>query len=279
MDIRDHNRQAWDQQVETGNRWTIPVDPQAIAAARKGVWEVLLTPTRPVPRTWFPELKDRHVLCLASGGGQQGPIFAAVGAHVTILDNSPRQLAQDRLVAEREGLELVTLEGDMRYLAMFPDASFDLVFHPISNVFVPEVRPVWEEAYRVLRPDGILMAGFMNPVNYIFDWDLIEEKGILEVKYKIPYSDVTSLSEAQRAIRLEKGWPLEFGHTLEDQIAGQIDAGFWLNGFFEDTDPECLICKYIPVYIATRAIKKTEIKHGRAKKIPTKILNLFRACL
>jgi len=31
--------------------------------------------------------------CLASGGGQQGPVLAAAGAHVTVFDNSPRQLA------------------------------------------------------------------------------------------------------------------------------------------------------------------------------------------
>ena len=80
-----------------------------------------------------------------------------------MFDNSPQQLARDRLVAEREGLEIRTVQGDMRDLSAFADASFDLVFHPVSNLFCPEVRPVWREAYRVLRQGGILLAGFMNP--------------------------------------------------------------------------------------------------------------------
>jgi len=89
-DIRAYNRSAWDTQVARGNRWTVPVTRAAVAAARRGEWEVVLTPTRPVPRAWLGELRGRDVLCLASGGGQQGPILAAVGARVTVFDNSPR---------------------------------------------------------------------------------------------------------------------------------------------------------------------------------------------
>ena len=113
VDVRDLNRDAWNAQVAKENRWTIPVSPHEIEAARRGEWEILLTPTRPLPRSWFPELEGTRVLCLASGGGQQGPILAATGARVTVFDNSPQQLAQDRLVAERDGLELETIEGCM----------------------------------------------------------------------------------------------------------------------------------------------------------------------
>ena len=119
------------------------------------------------------------MLCLASGGGQQGPILAAAGANVTVFDNSPNQLAQDRLVADREGLTIETVLGDMADLSAFPDARFDLIFHPVSNVFAPDVRPVWKEAFRVLRPGGSLLAGFMNPVQYLFD-DIALERGELQ---------------------------------------------------------------------------------------------------
>src|SRR6185295_686017 len=103
------------------------------------------------------------------GGGQQAPILAAAGAIVTTLDFSPKQLAQDRLVAERDGLTLTTVQGDMTDLSMFADESFDLDFHPVSNTYVPEIRPVWREAYRVLRCGGSLLAGFINPINFVFD--------------------------------------------------------------------------------------------------------------
>src|SRR5687768_12416778 len=103
MDVRELNRRAWDKEVEQGSQWTTPVSSEVIRAAREGTWEIILTPSKPVPRAWFPDLEGLEVLCLASGGGQQASILAAAGASVTLLDNSPRQLAQDRLLAEREG--------------------------------------------------------------------------------------------------------------------------------------------------------------------------------
>ena len=113
MDIREHNRMAWDKEVECRNKWTVPVSKGVIAAAKQGQWEILLTPSQPIPRAWFPDLEGLDVLCLASGGGQQGPILAAAGAKVTVLDNSPKQLEQDRLVAVRHALPVTTVEGDM----------------------------------------------------------------------------------------------------------------------------------------------------------------------
>lgn len=95
------------------------------------------------------------MLCLASGGGQQGPILAATGARVTVFDSSPKELEQDRLVAVRDNLEIRTVEGNM--------------FHPVSNVFVPNIVPVWQESFRVLRKGGVLLAGFNNPVVHLID--------------------------------------------------------------------------------------------------------------
>jgi len=48
---------------------------------------------------------------------------------------------------------------------------------------------------------------------------------------------------------------LEFGHTLDDQIGGQLAAGFMLIGFYEDIDPDTILGKHIPSYIATRVVK------------------------
>jgi SAM-dependent methyltransferase len=255
MDVRNYNRRVWNREVDLGNRWTVPVGPEVTAAARQGEWQIFLTPTRPVPRDWFPVLPGSDVLCLASGGGQQGPILAAAGARVTVLDNSPRQLDQDRLVAARDGLAIATVEGDMADLSAFPPASFDLVVHPVSNNFVPDVRPVWREVHRVLRPGGALLAGFGNPVFYIFDWPLLE-KGVLEVRHRLPYSTLESLTGEERE-GTAVGDPLEWSHTLEDQIGGQLDAGLLLAGLYEDYSGEDddALARYMPTFIATRAIK------------------------
>jgi SAM-dependent methyltransferase len=236
MDILSYNRRAWDREVERKNPWTVPVGPEVIAAARRGEWQIVLTPTKPVPRHWFPDLAGLEVLCLASGGGQQGPVMAAAGAKVTVLDNSPRQLEGDRLVAEREGLEIATVQGDMTDLSAFGDDAFGLVINPASTCFVPDVRAVWREAARVLRPGGALLAGFANPVNDLFDFDLAE-RGVLEVRHTIPYSDLTSRSEEERRAQIEQEEPLEFGHTLERLIGGQLEAGLVITGFFDDVAP------------------------------------------
>ena len=257
MDIRQYNREAWNRQVEGGNPWTVPVHADTIADARTGEWEILLTPSRPVPRDWFPVLDGASVLCLASGGGQQGPVLAAAGARVTVYDNSPGQLSQDRYVAERDGLELRTVEGDMRDLSCFSDEVFDLIFHPVSNTFVPEVGPVWREAFRVLRPGGTLLAGFDNPVLHVLD-EAAYDRGEFVVKNPLPYSDLETLAPDEIDRRQREGRPLEFGHTLEDQIGGQIACGFVLTGVYEDryaAESHDLLGNYLATFVATRACK------------------------
>ncbi|WKZ47860.1 MAG: class I SAM-dependent methyltransferase [Anaerolineales bacterium] len=254
MDIRSYNRDAWNREVESSNRWTQPVDSETIAKARKGEFGILLTENITVPQRWFPPLKNADVLCLASGGGQQGPVFAALGAHVTVYDNSPAQLKQDQLVAEREGLTLKTIEGDAADLSLFADESFDIIFNPVSTVFMQDVRKVWRECFRVLRHGGILLTGSMNPVHYIFDLYKMDE-GALEVAHSIPYSDVTSLSKEDLDEYLANGLPLEFGHSLTDLLGGQCAAGFVITDLYEDVMSDSPLSKYHPNYIATRAVK------------------------
>ena len=255
MDVRAYNREAWNKEVLKGNPWTLPVTHEQVVKAKQGEWNIVLTPSIYVPKRWFPDLKGKPVLCLASGGGQQAPILSAAGGKVTSLDNSPLQLKRDREVALREGLDITTVEGDMRDLSMFPDNHFVLIFHPVSNLFVPDVKPVWKEAFRVLQPGGVLLSGFSNPINYIFDWQKIEQEKKLEVKYHLPYSDIEDLPKDQLEAYIKDNNPLEYSHSFNDQLGGQLDAGFFITGFFEDRDPFGLIGQYMPTFFAVRAQK------------------------
>ena len=257
MNIQEYNSKAWDKAVVEADQWTVPVSSELIAKARRGEWSVVLTPQKPMPREWFGEIAGKEVLCLASGGGQQAPILAAAGARVTSFDNSSRQLEQDKLVAEREGLAIRLEQGDAADLSRFDDGSFDLVFNPCSNLFMPDLVPLWGECFRVLRPGGTLMAGIIKPVVFVFDRFEEDTNGKLVVRHSLPYSDEGSLSQEELQRLIDDGQPLEYSHTLETQIGGQIEAGFLINGFFEDywLNGVSRLSNYMPTFIATRAIK------------------------
>ncbi|QIQ05465.1 class I SAM-dependent methyltransferase [Streptomyces liangshanensis] len=251
-----HNRAAWDKYVQEGNEWSTPVSAEEVERARAGDWSIVLVGHEPVDRSWLPaDLTGKDVLCLASGGGQQGPILAAAGARVTTFDNSPGQLGQDRLVAERDGLELRTVLGDMSDLSAFGDATFDVVFHPVSNLFVPDVTVVWRECFRVLRPGGTLLSGFVNPDAYLFDHEALDERGELIVVHKLPYSDVTWYSAEERAAKFGADAALEYSHSLTDQIGGQLAAGFAVTGFAEAPHHSNASAAHFSNYFATLAVK------------------------
>lgn len=253
MSYIDENSKIWDKRVEKNDKWSVPVSSEIISQAREGTWSIVLTPTKPVPKDWFPDsMAGKKILCLASGGGQQGPVLAALGADVTVFDNSKKQLEKDEFVAARDNLRIKTVRGNMQDLSVFEDESFDCIIHPWSNGYVDDVRPVWKECARVLKKNGLLLAGFGNPIEYIFNVGKLE-KGILSVENTIPYADIEHMDDPEtRAVVEEDGYI--WSHTLEDQIQGQIEVGFAIIGFYEDTGWSVLN-KYINSSIATKAIK------------------------
>ena len=135
MDIpyQEINSKTIDRWVEEGWEWGKPVSHEEYEKAKAGTWDVKLTPVKFVPHDWFGDLKGKRVLGLASGGGQQMPIFAALGAQCTVLDYSQRQLDSEKLVAEREGYDITIVRADMTRRLPFDENSFDLIFHPVSN--------------------------------------------------------------------------------------------------------------------------------------------------
>ncbi len=256
-DVLTHNQAAWDQLAVRDCEWSRPVSSEIIAEARQGRWAVRLT-HGDLPGHWLGDVRGRHILCLASAGGQQAPVLAAAGAAVTVFDVSQNQLDQDLRVAARDDLALTAVRGDMRDLSAFADETFDIVFNPISNLYVPDVRPVWRECHRVLRPGGRLLASFYNPVVFVGDRDpALAAKGLIRPIYPLPYADISDMAPDALAQKTARGEALVFGHSLTDQISGQVDAGFTLAGFLEHSQPvpRFVIDRFLPTFLATLALK------------------------
>lgn len=249
LDHTDFNREAWDAIAASATQWFVPASSEEIVNARLGQPAIKVTAIKNIPSHWLGELAGLKVLCLAGGGGHQGPLLAAAGAEVTVADFSGEQLAIDRQVAERENLTLKTVQVDMRDLGGL--GPFDCVLNPCSLNFCPDVPPVWREAYRVLKPGGILITGFVNPINYLFDPELLLS-GKFVVANSIPHAETPSAS-ASTTIPPS---PAEYGHTLQDLIGGQIEAGFQIRDLFEDRwGGGDALSKKIAVFLATLAIK------------------------
>ena len=256
MDAVKQNSLAWDKKVEKEVVYTKAVSREVIEKSKAGEWEITVTTEKPVPRSWFPKsLAGLKILCLASGGGQQGPVLAAAGAQVTVVDISKKQLEQDEFVAKRDDLKINTLQCSMTDLSAFNDEEFDMIIHPVANVFVEDISQVWKEASRVLKDKGTLISGFTNPLLFIFD-DEEDMKGNLVVKNKIPTSSLDNLSDEEKEDFFNSDLTIEFGHTLEDQIQGQIDAGLVITGLYEDDfGGRRPLDEYIKCFVATKAVK------------------------
>ncbi len=242
-----------DKWIEEGWEWGQPISHEIFEKAKNNDWFVLLTPTKPVPKDWFCDIKGAKVLGLASGGGQQMPIFTALGAKCTVLDYSESQLKSERMVAEREGYDIETVRADMTKPLPFEDESFDLIFHPVSNCYVEDVLPIWKECFRVLKKGGILLSGLDNGFNYLFDED--ESK----VVQKLPFNPLKDKEIYEASVKND--WGIQFSHTIEEQIGGQLKAGFMLTDIYQDTNGAGRLHEFnVPTFYATRVVKPSNSK-------------------
>lgn len=247
-DYTQINAETMDRWVDEGWEWGIPLTHEEYLAALDGDLCVLLTPTKIVPAEWFGDMTGKKLLGLASGGGQQMPVFNAMGADCTVMDLSDRQLESERMVADREGYSIEIIKGDMTERFPFEDETFDIVFHPVSNCYIKDVQHVWNECFRVLKHGGVLLAGMDNGINFLFDED--EET----IKYTLPFDPLVNPDQLKDLQDTDSG--IQFSHTVEEQLGGQLKAGLVLTDIYEDTNGEGNLHEHnVPTFIASRAVK------------------------
>ena len=250
----DLNISVINKWVKNDWEWSIPISHENFIKVKKGEWNIPLTPNKFVPKEWFPPLKGKKILGSACGGGQQMPVFAALEADCTVLDYSEEQLAKDKYVSERESYSINIVKADMTEKFPFENCEFDIIFHPISNCYIEDVYHIWNECYRILKNNGILIAGMGNGIKYLFD-DV--ENHPLVVVNKLPYNPLKN-EDLYKKINFEYD-NIQFSHSLEEQIGGQLKAGFTLTDLYEDYGNEGLLKDYVSEYYVTRAVKSKNI--------------------
>ena len=246
------NAKTIDRWVDEGWQWGKPVSHEEYVKALNGEWEVLLTPTVYVPKVWFGEngdIRGKRILGLASGGGQQMPVFAAAGAVCTVLDYSSRQISAEKMVAEREGYAIDIVQADMTKPLPFEDESFDIIFYPVSNCYIEDVYSVFKECARVLKKGGTMLGGFATEINYMVSSD---ETRIVN---KMPFNPLINPEQMRELEEDDAG--IQFSHTVADQIGGQLKAGLTLVDLYDDTNGEGRLHELnVKTFIATKTVKR-----------------------
>lgn len=230
-DIARYNQERWDELARSDVEFSRPYLDLTRDTARAVVDERRMLHQ-------LGELEGREVLCLASGGGQQSVAFALLGARTTVLDLSSVQLDRDREAAAHYGLSITTIQGDMRDLSMFGNAHFDVVWQAFSLNFVPDVRPVFTEVARVLRPGGLYRLDWTNPFTTNLD-----ESDWCGHGYPLhrPYRDGEELSfdspdwkfRDRQGVEQSVPGPREFRHALGTVINGLLARQLRLLGIWE----------------------------------------------
>lgn len=219
MSVHDHNRRAWDALVAKKQRFTRPAQD-----------DELHDPLGTVDGAgWLGgSVAGKRVLCLASGGGSQSILYAAAGAEVTVVDISPAQLALDREAAAERGLQVRTVEASMDDLQALRDAAFDVVIHPVSTCYLPDVRRVFQEVARVTAAGGLYISQHKSPQS------LQAEQRPSGRGYELtePYYRTGPLPPVVGS-RLREEGTLEFLHRWEDLVGGICRAGFVIEDLLE----------------------------------------------
>jgi SAM-dependent methyltransferase len=234
------NRDAWDR-LAADPRFAGAVDPLGDPTAALDEWLRL------------EGVRGKTVLCLGAGGGRQGPLFAAAGAIVTVVDFSERQLDHDRREASARKLDLKTVCASIDDLRALEPSAFDVVVQPVSACYVPDVERVYREVARVIRPAGLYIVQHKQPASL---------QAAEELRLTQPCVEGAPLP-ASMADHREPG-TTEFLHTLDALLGGLCRAGFVIEEVAEPPRADALAPKgspghrawFLPPYLRVKARRR-----------------------
>jgi SAM-dependent methyltransferase len=109
------------------------------------------------------DLTGRRAIELGCGTAYWSAWLARRGAQVVGIDNSERQLATARRLADAHGVDLTLLHGNAEEVP-YPDGSFDLAFSEYGAATWCDPERWIPEAFRLLKPGCTLTFLGMHPL-------------------------------------------------------------------------------------------------------------------
>jgi SAM-dependent methyltransferase len=253
-----HNQRIWDLMAQQDHPLTQPATDEALKQPLLNLDGV----------GWLADgIRGWRVLCLAAGGGRHGPLYAAAGGDVTVVDLSPEMLARDHAVARIKELPIRTVQTSMDDLSMFRDQQFDLVIHPVSTCYLPSIQQVFREISRVLRPGGYYISQHKQPMN--LQASLEADRGHYIVQHAV--GDPRPVQPAKQPSPLREPGAREFVHSWQSILGGICRSGMVIEDVVEPdhsdrTSPPGAFghrCSYIPPYIRLKA-RRIADSHSRS---------------
>jgi len=217
--------ERWSKQTEESDLWRVCVkDPSVVFSANE--------------MRYLNDVRHKEVCVLGSGDNEAVFALTGMGALVTSVDISERQLAVARERAETLDLRIRFIRADVTDLSGIDDSTFDFVYtggH--MSVWISDIERYYREAVRILKPGGYFMIDDYHPVRRMWhESDSPEPRN--RYFHRGPYVYSTDEENVQ----------YEFHWTVSDHIQAVIHAGCIIEAVEEhgEDDPVKEYEKWVP---------------------------------
>ena len=170
---------------------------------------------------FLEDLAEKDVCIIGSGDNHSAFALAGLGAKVTSIDQSEKQLEVASRRASELGLPITFIQADATNLQSLGDSGFDLVCSTNGFfIWIADLGSLFNEVHRILRPQGFYVFYDIHP----FQRPWKDELSVIEMQK--PYFRTGPFSKSEEG-------PYTFHWTMGDLLNPLAEAGFTLRRMCE----------------------------------------------
>jgi SAM-dependent methyltransferase len=184
----------------------------------------------------LPDVRDKTVLCIGCGTGEECGYISKLGGSVKGIDTSSRSID----IARHKYSDPSFTVMDMNKMT-FKDDTFDIVYSSLTLHYSEHLDKTLGQIFRVLRPGGTLLFSVLHPIKWSAeirrDMDDERKKTFLlgYDSFATPsniYGDYLSI---RPIVQKPEGYPKikYWNRPISDYLHTIRDAGFTLIDFIE----------------------------------------------